>query len=150
MSMGEAAAPRGHRRCADARWRQPPRLVRPDDETPRPACAPGEVTTHAAGLVHASRRSTTLNDVLDAYCIDCHSNDLKLGNLSLEGFDIGHADTARVKAEKMIRKLRAEMMPLAGRPRPPSDTLQMVATAIERVIDTASPPNRRLRARSSG
>ena len=82
-----------------------------------------------------------LNDVLDAYCIDCHSNDLKLGNLSLEGFDIGQADTARVKAEKMIRKLRAEMMPLAGRPRPPSDTLQMVANAIERVIDKASPPN---------
>jgi uncharacterized protein DUF1592/uncharacterized protein DUF1588/uncharacterized protein DUF1587/uncharacterized protein DUF1585/uncharacterized protein DUF1595 len=82
-----------------------------------------------------------LNDVLDAYCIDCHSNDLKLGNLSLEGFDIGQADTARVKAEKMIRKLRAEMMPLAGRPRPASDTLQMVANAIERVIDKASPPN---------
>ena len=82
-----------------------------------------------------------LNDVLDAYCIDCHSNDLKLGNLSLEGFDIGQADTARVKAEKMIRKLRAEMMPLAGRPRPPSDTLQMVANAIERVIDKSSPPN---------
>ena len=80
-----------------------------------------------------------LNDVLDAYCIDCHSNDLKLGNLSLEGFDIGHADTARVKAEKMIRKLRAEMMPLAGRPRPPSDTLQMVANAIERVVDKATP-----------
>src|SRR5215471_15714371 len=81
----------------------------------------------------APARLDALNDVLDAYCIDCHSNDLKLGNLSLEGFDIGHADTARVKAEKMIRKLRAEMMPLAGRPRPPSDTLHMVANAIESV-----------------
>ena len=72
----------------------------------------------------------TLNEVIDAYCIDCHSNDLQLGNLSLEGFDIARADTARLKSEKMIRKLRAEMMPLAGRPRPPSDTLQMLATAI--------------------
>src|SRR4051812_35615259 len=35
----------------------------------------------------------TLNEVIDAYCIDCHSNDLQLGNLSLEGFDIAHADT---------------------------------------------------------
>ncbi len=61
-----------------------------------------------------SLRSTTLNDVIDAYCIDCHSNDLQLGNLSLEGFDIAQADTARLKSEKMIRKLRAEMMPLAG------------------------------------
>jgi len=80
----------------------------------------------------------TLNEVIDAYCIDCHSNDLQLGNLSLEGFDIAHADTARLKAEKMIRKLRAEMMPLAGRPRPPSDTLQMVARAIERVPSSGS------------
>jgi hypothetical protein len=82
-----------------------------------------------------------LNDVLDVYCIDCHSDGMQLGNLSIEGFDIAHADTARMKAEKMIRKLRAEMMPLAGRPRPPSDTLQMLADAIERVIDKATPPN---------
>ncbi len=80
-----------------------------------------------------------LNEVIDAYCIDCHSNDMKLGNLNLEGFDIGRADTAREKSEKMIRKLRAEMMPLAGRPRPTSDTLQMIASAIERVVDGASP-----------
>ena len=98
--------------------------------TRRPAAAPNS----AASL-------DALNDVVDAYCIDCHSNDLKLGNLTLEGFDIAHADTAREKSEKMIRKLRAEMMPLAGRPRPPSDTLQMLADAIERVIDKASPPN---------
>jgi len=95
----------------------------------------------ASPAMYTRAQLDALNDVLDAYCIDCHSNDLKLGNLSLEGFDIGHADTARVKAEKMIRKLRAEMMPLAGRPRPPSDTLQMVANAIERVIDRATPPN---------
>jgi hypothetical protein len=36
-----------------------------------------------------------LNDVLDAYCIDRQSNDLKLGNLSLEGFDVRQADSAR-------------------------------------------------------
>ena len=96
-------------------------------------------TRHAASGSMAPYE--TLNEVIDAYCIDCHSNDLQLGNLSLEGFDIAHADTARLKAEKMIRKLRAEMMPLAGRPRPPSDTLQMLATAIERVIDKASTPN---------
>jgi len=104
---------------------QPPRRVR---------------ARRASPVTYTREQLGALNDVLDAYCIDCHSNDLKLGNLSLEGFDIGHADTARVKAEKMIRKLRAEMMPLAGRPRPPSYTLQMVANAIERVIDRASAP----------
>jgi len=105
--------------------------------TPRPSRSVR--VRRGAPATYTRSELDALNDVLDAYCIDCHSNDLKLGNLSLEGFDIGHADTARVKAEKMIRKLRAEMMPLAGRPRPPSDTLQMVANALERVIDKATP-----------
>ena len=117
------------------------------------AASESSVVAHPAphtGRVHARRAGEVpltpatidaLNDVLDVYCFDCHSNDMQLGNLSLEGFDIGRADTARAKAEKVVRKLRAEMMPLAGRPRPPSDTLQMIASAIERVIDRASPPN---------
>ena len=96
----------------------------------RPAAATGEAAAFAA-----------LNDVVDEYCIDCHSDGMLYGNLSIEGFDIARADTAREKAEKMIRKLRAEMMPLPGRPRPGGDTLRLVAEAIERVIDRASPPN---------
>jgi len=138
MRMSEAAA---HAAPAAAPSRPAAAPVMPAShphETPRPARPRrgrrGDPATYTRAQLDV------LNDVLDAYCIDCHSNDLKLGNLSLEGFDIGHADTARVKAEKMIRKLRAEMMPLAGRPRPPSDTLQMVANAIERVIDKASAP----------
>ena len=80
-------------------------------------------------------------EVVDAYCIDCHSDDMLYGNLSLEGYDIARADTAREKSEKMIRKLRAEMMPLPGRPRPGGDTLRLIAEAIERVIDRSAPPN---------
>jgi hypothetical protein len=83
----------------------------------------------------------TLNGVIDAYCIDCHSDGMLLGNLSIEGYDIAHADTARAKSEKMIRKLRAEMMPLPGRPRPGGDTLQLIADAIERVVDRGGPSN---------
>ena len=106
-----------------------------------PSLTPRAHTRRAVDGLLAPRSLDALNDVLDVYCIDCHSDGMQLGNLSLEGFDIAHADTARMKAEKVIRKLRAEMMPLAGRPRPPSDTLQMIANAIERVIDRASSPN---------
>ena len=138
MRMSEAAAHVAPATASSAPIDGPITLASGSHETPRPT---RPVRARRAGPTTYTRAQLdALNDVLDAYCIDCHSNDLKLGNLSLEGFDIGHADTARVKAEKMIRKLRAEMMPLAGRPRPPSDTLQMVANAIERVIDKASPP----------
>ena len=64
-----------------------------------------------------------LNEVIDTYCIDCHSDGMLLGNLSIEGYDIARADTARAKSEKMIRKLRAEMMPPPGLARPAGDTL---------------------------
>ncbi len=108
---------------------------------------------HSGRAPRASRRArrvappgadptiTTLNEVVDAYCMDCHSDGMLMGNISLEGFDIARADTARAKAEKMIRKLRTEMMPLPGVPRPSGDTLQRVAAAIERVLDTGALPN---------
>ena len=138
MRMSEADAHAAPAASSSAPIAAPAAPASRPHETPRPA---RPVRVRPAGAATYTRAQLdALNDVLDAYCIDCHSNDLKLGNLSLEGFDIGHADTARVKAEKMIRKLRAEMMPLAGRPRPPSDTLQMVADAIEHVIDKASTP----------
>ena len=107
----------------------------------RPVVRPSRAHPRRNAAPFTRESIDVLDDVLDVYCVDCHSDGMQLGNLSLEGFDIAHADTARVKAEKVIRKLRAEMMPLAGRPRPPSDTLQMIATAIERVIDKASLPN---------
>ena len=126
--------------------------------TPLALRAPGAhaaLGTPGAHALRATRRARTrarpgagrdvavdaLNDVVDAYCIDCHSEGMLMGNLSLEGFDIAHADTARAKAEKMIRKLRTEMMPLPGRPRPAGDTLRLVAEAIERRLDRMARPN---------
>jgi len=95
----------------------------------------------ATGREGRSAELDALNEVVDAYCIDCHSDGMLMGNLSIEGFDIARADTARAKAEKMIRKLRTEMMPLPGRPRPGGDTLRLVAAAIERQLDRAARPN---------
>ncbi|MBV9880192.1 MAG: DUF1592 domain-containing protein, partial [Gemmatirosa sp.] len=104
-----------------------------------PAVAARRARRKASRAPAADPSIAALNEVVDAYCIDCHSDGMLLGNLSIEGYDIAHADTARAKSEKMIRKLRAEMMPLPGRPRPGGDTLQLLADAIERVVDRATP-----------
>jgi hypothetical protein len=124
-----------------APFASPGRALRRLPPTPRPArrrLARG-AASGATGL--DAKSIDALNEVVDFYCMDCHSQDMLLGNLNIEGFDIAHADTARAKAEKMIRKLRAEMMPLPGRPRPAGDTLQRVADAIERVLDRSGPSN---------
>ncbi|HTI63162.1 MAG TPA: DUF1592 domain-containing protein [Gemmatimonadaceae bacterium] len=80
-----------------------------------------------------------LNGVIDHYCTDCHNQQLLIGNMSLEGYDIGAATKVRAQSEKMIKKLRAEMMPMPGSPRPTGDSLRMVAEAIEDVIDRNTP-----------
>ena len=82
-----------------------------------------------------------LNGVIDHYCTDCHNEQLLIGNMSLEGYDIGAAPKDRARSEKMIKKLRASMMPMPGSPRPAGDSLTMVAEAIEDVIDRITPPN---------
>ena len=49
--------------------------------------------------------------VIEEFCLTCHDNDKMKGDLTLETFDPAKADERGEIAEKMIRKLRAGMMP---------------------------------------
>ncbi len=77
------------------------------------------------------------NNVIERYCSDCHNDAETKGNLSLDGYDVAEANEWPVESEKIIRKLRAEMMPLPGKPKPGGDTLTALAESIELVIDRA-------------
>src|SRR5206468_1443583 len=110
--------------------------------------APAPSSRRATPVVPVSNRRTArrvsveaANDVIENYCKDCHNDQLMLGNQSFDNFDVGKAEQHRLQAEKMIRKLRTEMMPLPGAPRPGGDTLAMVAQAIEDVVDRNTKPN---------
>ncbi len=81
---------------------------------------------------------TAFHDVIENYCADCHNDQLRSGNQSFDGYDVAHADQRIAQSEKMIRKLRAAMMPLPGADRPGGDTLVALAESIEQVIDHAS------------
>ncbi len=114
-------------------WSAP---VRPTTE------APGRTPIRNASL--KNERTMPIADadsIIENYCKDCHNEQLLMGNQSFDGFEVGKAADRRAQAEKMIRKLRTEMMPLPGVPRPGGDTLQMVAATIEQVIDKATPLN---------
>ena len=71
----------------------------------------------------------------------CHNDALLTGNLSLIGFEVEKAPEMAETAEKMIRKLRAGMMPPAGMPRPGGDTLMMLVEELETRIDEAAAQN---------
>jgi hypothetical protein len=79
--------------------------------------------------------------LIENYCRDCHNDQLRLGTQSFDSFTVAKAFGHREQAELMIKKLRTEMMPLPGVPRPASDTLQALAATIENVIDDNSPIN---------
>jgi cytochrome c551/c552 len=72
------------------------------------------------------------------YCAGCHSEKGKAGGLSLAAFDAGAAAQHADVAEKMIRKLRAGMMPPPGARRPEPQALLALAGSLEGRIDQAA------------
>ena len=58
--------------------------------------------------------------VLDRYCVTCHNDRTRTANLSLEGADLTAVGDRAELWEKVVRKLRAGMMPPPGVRRPPA------------------------------
>src|SRR5215471_14043228 len=100
-----------------------------------PSQAPG--TPAVTPAKSAATSDSDLNGVIKQYCSGCHSETGRSGNLSLVGFDVTAAPQHAEIAEKMIRKLRAGMMPPPGARRPDGDTQVALVTRLETVLDTA-------------
>src|SRR6266850_696455 len=73
--------------------------------------------------------------LLDKYCVTCHNQKLKTAGLSLEAADFARPSNNADVWEKVIRKLRAEMMPPVGAPRPDKAALDGVASYLETSLD---------------
>jgi len=102
---------------------QPPRMQAPAGPAPAVAHAPGGMTAES---------QTAL---VKQYCVTCHSDRGKAGGLTLANFNASTIGERADVAEKMIRKLRAGMMPPVGAKRPDEEALVAIATALETRID---------------
>ena len=97
------------------------------------------VALATAGAATATPVSVaTLNEVVQRYCVVCHNDQLLTGNLTLRDFDVEAAEERAETAEKMIRKLRAGMMPPPGMPRPSADTLLALVETLEARVDESA------------
>ena len=76
--------------------------------------------------------------VLATYCVTCHNDRLRTSDLSLEHADLADVPKSAELWEKVIRKVRAGMMPPAGMPRPDAATLDGFVTYLESSIDRAA------------
>ena len=80
-----------------------------------------------------------MTPVVKRYCGGCHNAKTMKGNLSLDDYAVETAPDNLEASEKMIRKMRADIMPPPGSRRPTGDTLQLLMETIENVIDKAAP-----------
>jgi hypothetical protein len=94
-------------------------------------------TSRAAGSRSAvPMPADAQNRLVSANCATCHDDEAKTGGLSLQDFDAAKIEQNPELAEKMIRKLRAGMMPPpAVTDRPDAATLTAFAAALEARID---------------
>jgi cytochrome c5 len=98
-------------------------LVSGQSEAPR-AKSPG-----AAPDVAAKRA------LVDQYCVVCHNAKAKTAGLLLDELDLAHLGAHAEIGEKVIRKLRAGMMPPTGMRRPDPATLESLIGWMENEID---------------
>jgi hypothetical protein len=73
--------------------------------------------------------------LIETYCLECHDDDKQKGELTLETFDPAKPEARPEVAEKMIRKLRAGMMPPPGKDRPADNSLDALAASMETRLD---------------
>jgi cytochrome c5 len=86
-------------------------------ETPAPSALPlAAPASHDALAGAAAITPEDLTKVVQKTCVVCHNDQLMTGNVSFQHFQVEKANENFVVAEKMIRKLRAGMMPPPGMP----------------------------------
>jgi len=114
--------------------------------TSTPAAAPKPQSAPAMAASHSAASASTFasqNALVKQYCMTCHNDRGKdsAGGLSLQSFDtakVGQEAHVAEVAEKMIRKLRAGMMPPSNARRPEGNALAALADSMESRLDQAA------------
>jgi hypothetical protein len=87
---------------------------------------------------HTLYSQTLDRGLLNQYCVTCHNERTKTGNLTLDKLDLAHPGDNPETWEKVVRKLRAGMMPPSGAPRPERAALDSFAAKMEAELDHAA------------
>ncbi|HME98346.1 MAG TPA: DUF1592 domain-containing protein [Terriglobia bacterium] len=77
----------------------------------------------------------TQRALIDQYCVTCHNAKLKTANLLLDQLDLAHLSANAEVGEKVVRKLRAGMMPPINMKRPDPATMESLIKWMETELD---------------
>ncbi|MXW34885.1 MAG: DUF1592 domain-containing protein [Chloroflexi bacterium] len=75
--------------------------------------------------------------LLNRYCVACHNRRTLTAGLALDTLDVSQVETNAATWEHVIRRLRANAMPPAGRPRPAAATTHGFIEWLEAELDRA-------------
>ena len=86
----------------------------------------------ALGAEPALMPADAQRELLNKYCLECHNYSGLQGRSRARAVRSGSGERGGAEvAEKMLKKLRAGMMPPAGKPRPDFATVRAFATTLE-------------------
>jgi mono/diheme cytochrome c family protein len=139
LTMLAAAEQQGAPAAPSAPAQSPARVAPP--AAPRPSAPMAPVTSRTAAPA-ASTDYAAHNAVVKQYCVGCHSDRAKAGGLTLASYDAAKAADEAEITEKIVRKLRAKMMPPSGAKRPDEATMTSLMLALEHTVDRAADPGR--------
>src|SRR5881409_3479753 len=87
------------------------------------------------GALAQASSAATQRALLDQYCVTCHNDRTKRANLTLEHLDLTTAGDHAELWEKVVRKLRAGVMPPPGMRRPSLSEYEGLRDWLETEID---------------
>ena len=96
------------------------------------------VAQQATTPADPSLEPTSVRAVLDRYCVTCHNEGTKAGGLALDMLDVSSVASQPDIWEKVVRKLRAALMPPSGARRPDEATHESLTTWLEAELDRAA------------
>ena len=100
--------------------------------------APVEPAAEAQVPADARASAEASRTVIRRYCVACHNGRTLTAGLALDDVDLTRVGDHAELWENVVRKLRAGLMPPAGRPRPDEATYARVATWLETELDAAA------------
>ncbi len=110
---------------------QAPAAAPPKDYAPVHAVsATRAVAADSQAATPAAQRA-----LINQYCVTCHNDKTKIANFSLQTVDLNTVGDHPEIWERVIRKLRAGMMPPPGMPRPPVEKYDGLRDWLETQVD---------------
>ncbi len=100
---------------------------------PKPQAPASPVKSSAPAPDVAAQRA-----LIDQYCVTCHNVRAKTANLMLDQLDVAHLGEHAEIAEKVVRKLRAGMMPPTNMKRPDPATMEALIRWMENELDKSA------------